>query len=188
LILWCLAGESPIVYGDGRQTRDFTYVLESADILATLALHEASACNVFNVCRGQEVSVLELAEKICRLTGTSVAPRFLPNQPSDLLRLWGDASKPERTIGRKSALSIDEGLARTVDWFRTHVPLSDDVMRSLSPQNWQDEDESPRRIATRAGRSNTPRPSRVRMACRRSISPFPLSDTRTTYRSIAAMD
>ena len=142
-ILWCLAGEPPVVYGDGSQTRDFTYVCESAEFLATLALHEASAGNVFNICRGQEVSVVELAEKICRLTGTSVTPRFLPSRPSDVLRLWGDASKLERTLGRKPILSIDEGLARTVDWFRTHVPLSDDVMQSLSQQNWEEEEAEP---------------------------------------------
>jgi len=139
-ILWCLAGKPPIIYGDGHQTRDFTYVLETADILATLALHDAAPGEVFNVCRGQEVSILALAEKICRLTSVSVAPRFLPGRPSDVLRLWGDARKLERTIGRKPELSIDEGLARTIDWFRNHVPLSDDVLQNLSPQNWEGEE------------------------------------------------
>jgi UDP-glucose 4-epimerase len=142
-ILWCLAGEPPVVYGDGRQTRDFTFVRETADILATMALHDAAAGEVFNVCRGQEVSVLELAEKISRLTGASVTPRFLPGRPSDVLRLWGDSSKLQRTIGRKPQLSIDEGLARTIDWFRSHVLLSDDVLQSLSPRNWEQEVAEP---------------------------------------------
>jgi UDP-glucose 4-epimerase len=142
-ILWCLAGESPVVYGDGRQTRDFTFVRETADILATMALHDAAAGEVFNVCRGQEVSVLELAEKISRLTNASVTPRFLPGRPSDVLRLWGDPSKLQRTIGRKPQLSIDEGLARTIDWFRTHVPLNDDVLESLTPRNWEQEVAEP---------------------------------------------
>jgi UDP-glucose 4-epimerase len=142
-ILWCLAGKPPIVYGDGRQTRDFTFVRETADILVTIALHDAAAGEVFNVCRGQEVSVLELAEKIGRLTGASVTPSFLPGRPSDVLRLWGDSSKLQRIIGRKPELSIDEGLARTVDWFRGHVPLSEDVLQSLSPRNWEQEGAEP---------------------------------------------
>jgi UDP-glucose 4-epimerase len=142
-ILWCLAGKAPVVFGDGRQTRDFTYVSETADILATLAVHDATAGEVFNVCRGQEVSVLELAEKICRITGASAAPRFLPGRPSDVLRLWGDATKLKRTIGRKPELSIDDGLKRTIAWFRNHVPLSDEVLNSLSPQYWDLEEGEP---------------------------------------------
>jgi UDP-glucose 4-epimerase len=138
-ILWCLAGEPPVIYGDGHQTRDFTFVLETADILATLALHERAAGEVFNICRGQEVSVIGLAEKICRLTGALLKPRFLPGRPSDVLRLWGDASKLQRRIGRKPDLSIDEGLVPTIEWFRNHVPLNADVLKSLSPQNWEQE-------------------------------------------------
>ena len=138
-ILWCLAGEPPIIYGDGQQTRDFTYVSETAEILATLAVHERAAGEVFNICRGQEVSVVDLAGKICSLTGASVKPRFLPGRPSDVLRLWGDASKLLRIIGRKPELSIDEGLARTIDWFREHVHLSAEVLKSLIPQNWEQE-------------------------------------------------
>lgn len=138
-ILWCLAGEPPIIYGDGHQTRDFTYVSETADILATLAVHDRAVGEVFNICRGQEVSVVELAERIRRLTGTSVKPRFLPGRPSDVLRLWGDASKLQCAIGRKPELSIDEGLARTIDWFRKHVSLNADVLGSLSSRNWEQE-------------------------------------------------
>ena len=147
-ILWCLAGQPPIIYGNGHQTRDFTYVSETADILATLALHERAAGEVFNICRGQEVSVVELAERIGRLTGASVKPRFLPSRPSDVLRLWGDASKLQRAIGRKPEISIDDGLARTIDWFRKHVSLSADVLESLSAQNWEHETSEPWMIAS----------------------------------------
>jgi UDP-glucose 4-epimerase len=138
-ILRCLGGEPPIIYGDGHQTRDFTYVAETADILATLAVHEAAAGEVFNICRGQEISVIELAERICRLTGATVRPLFLPGRPGDVRRLWGDASKLKRTIGRKPELSIDEGLARTVDWFRKHVSLNADLLKSLSLRAWEQE-------------------------------------------------
>ena len=138
-ILWCLAGEAPIIYGNGRQTRDFTYVSETAEFLAILALHKPAAGEVFNVCRGEEVSVLELAEKICRLAGGPSAPRFLPGRPSDVLRLWGDASKLQKTIGRKPEISIEQGLGLTIEWFRENVPLSKDVMQSLTLRNWENE-------------------------------------------------
>jgi UDP-glucose 4-epimerase len=142
-ILWCLAGEPPVIYGDGRQTRDFTYVSETAEFLAELALHKSAAGEVFNVCRGEEVSVLELAEKICRMAGTKVAPCFLPGRPSDVLRLWGDASKLRRVIGRKPEISIDRGLSHTIEWFRVHVPLNQDVMQSLTPRNWESKKAEP---------------------------------------------
>jgi UDP-glucose 4-epimerase len=142
-ILWSTAGIAPVIYGDGKQTRDFTYVTETADIIATLALHEVAAGETFNVCRGEEVSVLELADKICRTTNPAVSPRFMPDRPSDVLRLWGDASKLERIVGRKPNLSIDEGLARTVAWFRENVPVTDEVLASLAPQNWQEREAEP---------------------------------------------
>ena len=138
-ILWCLAGQQPIIYGDGRQTRDFTHVSETAEFLALLALHKSAGGEVFNICRGEEVSVLDLAEKICSLTGGSTVPRFFPGRPSEVLRLWGDASKLRRVIGRAPEISIDKGLSHTIEWFRTHIPLSEEVMQSLTPQNWEPE-------------------------------------------------
>jgi len=142
-ILWCLAGEPPIIYGDGRQTRDFTYVSETAEFLALLALEEAAAGEVFNICRGEEVSVLELAEKICRLAAVSLPPRFKSGRPSDVLRLWGDASKLQRYLGRKPHISIDQGLRLTLEWFRDHVPRTTDVMQTLSARNWAEEQTEP---------------------------------------------
>ena len=142
-ILWCLAGRHPVIYGDGRQTRDFTYVSETAEFIALLAQHRSAAGEVFNICRGEEVSILELAEKICQLTGAPVTPHFAPARPSDVLRLWGDASKLQRVIGRKPEISIKGGLGRTIEWFRSHVPLSEGVMHSLALRNWEMERPEP---------------------------------------------
>jgi UDP-glucose 4-epimerase len=138
-ILWCLAGQSVLIYGDGRQTRDFTYVSETAEFLTILGQHQSAAGETFNICRGEEVSLLELADKIRTMTGARAEPRFLPNRPSDVLRLWGDPSKLQAVIGRKPEISIDKGLRQTIEWFRDQVPLSDEVLGGLTPRSWEQE-------------------------------------------------
>lgn len=142
-IIQALAGRRPLVYGDGRQTRDFTYVTETADYLIRLLCAEHLQGAAFNICRGQEVSILELAGIICDLTGRGLAPEHLPARPSDVLRLCGDPSRLRQALGDSPSISIREGLARTVAWFRRNVPVTEEVLRSMSPENWRDVEREP---------------------------------------------
>ena len=135
-ILLALAGQAPTVFGDGNQTRDFTYVTETADDLIQMALHKDTAGGVYNLCRGEEVSILEIANHIAQLTGLNELPRHLPGRPHDVLRLWGDPSRLRNVLGASPEIGIAEGLRRTVDWFRENVPLNDQVLASLGAENW----------------------------------------------------
>jgi UDP-glucose 4-epimerase len=137
-ILWALAGRPLIIYGDGTQTRDFTYVTETADILVDLMeCNRAEGC-VVNVCYGKEVSIREVATIIAELTGRKSALQFLPARPSDVLRLCGDHTRLKSILGKTPSISIHEGLSRTIAWFREHVPLTESVLTSLYSQNWCD--------------------------------------------------
>ena len=135
-ILSALSGKPPVIYGDGLQTRDFTYVTETAEILARLAALKDSRGQVYNVCYGQEVSIREIATLILELTGSKLEPVRMPGRPSDVLRLFGDARKLQSTLGMKPQVSIREGLTRTVEWFRENVQLTPAVLASMDPQNW----------------------------------------------------
>ena len=138
-ILRALAGLPLTIYGDGRQTRDFTYVEETAEFLVLLAENDASLGRVLNLCRGEEVSLGEIADIVAELAGSgSVVRESLPGRPSDVLRLCGDPSRLREALGRAPAVSIREGLARTVEWFRGNVPLDPDVIATLVPQTWAD--------------------------------------------------
>jgi UDP-glucose 4-epimerase len=135
-ILWALAGKPLIVYGDGRQTRDFTYVTETADYLVRLMECERALGGTFNVCRGEEVSIIELAQLVRELAGGKSTVQFLPGRPSDVLRLFGDPSRLREVLGSSPSISIRAGLERTIAWFRAHLQLDNRTMDSLEVNTW----------------------------------------------------
>lgn len=135
-ILWALARRPLVIFGDGSQTRDFTFVEDTMDLMIELACCERAVGNVYNICRGEEVSIRDLAKLISELTGSDLNVEHRPARPSDVLRLCGDSTKLQNLLGRSPKVPIREGLARTIEWFRKHVKLSEDVLRRLQPANW----------------------------------------------------
>ncbi len=135
-ILFALAGKPLSIYGDGTQSRDFTYVSEMSEFLLRLMECDDAVGGTYNVCRGQEVSIGEIAELIAELSGSKTEIQMLPSRPGDVLRLCGDPTRLWKVLGDSPRISIREGLARTLDWFRENVPLSDEVLASLGAENW----------------------------------------------------
>jgi len=138
LVVRALAGAPPVILGDGTQTRDFTYVEETALYLAALMAAESASGGTFNVCRGEEVAIKDVAVQVAKLVGFERAPLFLPPRPQDVRRLRGDPSRLRHTLGRSPAIGIGEGLERTVDWYRRNVPITESVLASMQPENWAD--------------------------------------------------
>jgi nucleoside-diphosphate-sugar epimerase len=132
-----------VIYGDGAQTRDFTYVVETADFLVRLLERDEALGDIFNVCRGEEVSVNLLAHLIGEMTGSTVPPVYAPGRPSDVLRLYGDPGRIRELLGQAPQVSIKEGLNRTIEWYREHVPITESVLEQLQPANWMDVPEEP---------------------------------------------
>ena len=112
-----LKGEPLIIYGDGKQTRDFIYVKDvvKANILAA----ESNKANgkVFNVARGDRTSILELALKIIEITDSSSSIIFDKPRPGDIRHSQADISEI-RKLGFKPEYSLEEGLLKTVEWYR----------------------------------------------------------------------
>jgi UDP-glucose 4-epimerase len=135
-IVQALAGLPLSIYGDGSQTRDFTYVTETADFIVRLAMCAAAAGGIYNICRGEEVSIRQLADLIAELTGQTVPRLHLPGRPSDVLRLFGDPTRLRQLLGASPCISIREGLAATVAWFRQHGRVTAELVQSLQCANW----------------------------------------------------
>lgn len=135
-ILKAMAGEALTVYGDGAQTRDFTYVSETAEFLVRLMACPEAVGKTVNLCHGQEVSILEIARLVLELTGSKSRLEHLPGRPSDVLRLFGDNSRLRAMLGAVPSIGIAEGLQRTVDWFRENVQVTPEVLDSMSAFNW----------------------------------------------------
>jgi dTDP-glucose 4,6-dehydratase len=120
-IVSLLKRQSPPIYGDGKQSRDFTYVDNVADatILASQVKGVGDA-QVFNVALGEEHTVLDLLERLNKIMGLSVPPAFQPKRAGDVYRTYADASKAQNLLKWQGSVNFDEGLRRTVEWFKAH--------------------------------------------------------------------
>ena len=109
------AGQPIDVYGDGEQSRDFTYVGNVVD--ATIRAGDAEGANgeIFNVAAGSPASVNTVAETIGTIVGKPVERRELPRRPGDLRDSWADLSKSERVLGYTPETPLEEGLRRTIE-------------------------------------------------------------------------
>ncbi|MBW3535997.1 MAG: NAD-dependent epimerase/dehydratase family protein, partial [Gemmatimonadetes bacterium] len=114
------AGEPPTIFGDGEQTRDFTYVENavSANLLAAQAPAEAVSGETFNVGAGDRTSVNELWSLVCRTLGVDVSANHGPPRPGDVRDSLASLEHIEERMGYEVRVSLEEGIRRTADWFR----------------------------------------------------------------------
>ncbi len=110
-----LAGEPPVIHGDGRQTRDFTFVRDvvRANILAA----ESDAVGVFNVACQKRIDLIELAGTIMDLVGTRVDPIHEASRPGDVRDSLADISRAADAFGYAPAHTLNDGLKETIQWF-----------------------------------------------------------------------
>ena len=116
-----LKGEPPIIYGDGQQTRDFTFVKDvvNANILAM----NSDATGVYNIASGRRISIQELATLIMRLTGRDrdVEPVFDKPRKGDVRHSLADISRARADMGYKPEYSLERGLEETIRWFKLEM-------------------------------------------------------------------
>jgi UDP-glucose 4-epimerase len=115
-----LRGEQPAIYGDGEQSRDFTYIDNAveANLLACQAPAAKAAGQVFNVATGRRVSLNETFKLLQGLTSYSGQPKYEPERGGDIKHSLADISKAEAALGYKPKVDFEEGLRRTVEWYR----------------------------------------------------------------------
>ncbi|MCK5849677.1 MAG: SDR family oxidoreductase [Kiritimatiellae bacterium] len=108
----------PTLHGDGGQTRDFTYVADvvQANIRCCEAPEEAAG-DVYNVARGDRVSVKELAEKIAVVMGKDIKPSYGDPRPGDVRDSQADSTKARSKLGWCPEVTLEEGLKKTIDYF-----------------------------------------------------------------------
>jgi nucleoside-diphosphate-sugar epimerase len=116
-----LRGEQPKIFGDGGQSRDFTYIDNAveANLLACHAPTAKAAGQVFNVATGRRVTLNETYKLLQKLTGYSGDPKYGPEREGDIKHSLADISKAESALGYKPKMDFEEGLERTVDWYRS---------------------------------------------------------------------
>ncbi len=115
-----LAGASPIIYGDGEQTRDFTYVSNVVDANWVAATHPRAIGEAFNIGCGTRTSLNELVREISNILNVSCKPTYEPGRPGDVRHSLADIDKAKKLISYQPAVSLREGLIKVIDWYRVH--------------------------------------------------------------------
>src|SRR5580700_1486163 len=118
-----LAGEQPTIFGDGEQSRDFTYIDNAveANLLACKAPAAQAAGKMFNVATGRRVTLNETFKLLQGLTSYSGQPKYGPERGGDIKHSLADISKAKAELAYEPKVDFEEGLRRTVEWYRTSV-------------------------------------------------------------------
>jgi nucleoside-diphosphate-sugar epimerase len=112
-------GVAPRIFGDGRQTRDFTFVGDVVQgVLACAEAPDVSG-EVINVAAGRRVSLLDVIGTLQQIFGTTLQPTFAPERDGDITDSQADVSKAERLLGFTASIPLEEGLRRTVAWYQS---------------------------------------------------------------------
>ncbi len=111
----------PTIFGDGLQSRDFTYIdnVVHGNLLACTA--EKAAGQVINMACGQRSTLLDLVASLNRMLGKSIEPYFVKPRTGDIMHSQADITKARELLGYEPPVDFDKGLALTLDWFKSHA-------------------------------------------------------------------
>jgi len=112
-------GRQPTIYGDGEHTRDFTYVANVVDGVLRACTAPAAKGEVINVATGVRISLNTLFNTVRQLVGTNVEPIYAEPRAGDVKDSQADISKARRVLGYEPSVTFEEGLEKTVAWYRT---------------------------------------------------------------------
>jgi nucleoside-diphosphate-sugar epimerase len=112
-------GRRPRIYGDGEQTRDFTYVANVVDGVLRACHARAASGEVINVATSGRVSLNQLFRALCDLVGAQVEPIYEAPRAGDVRDSQADIGKASRLLGYSPIVTFEEGLEKTVEWYRT---------------------------------------------------------------------
>ena len=126
LAIFCrkmLAGEQPTIYGDGEQSRDFTYIdnVVHANLLAASAPAEKVSGKMMNAATGARITLNQTFEILCDLTGYTGKPAYAEGRAGDIRDSLADIGLAEELLGYKPIVDFREGLSRTVEWYRSSI-------------------------------------------------------------------
>ncbi len=107
--------ESPVIYGDGLQTRDFTFVKDV--VTANIRAMRSDAMGVFNIASGSRITITELAELVMKLMGKNLKVVFEESRKGDVKHSLADISKAKEAFGYEPGYRLEKGLEETIKWF-----------------------------------------------------------------------
>lgn len=117
-----LNDEQPTLYGDGMQSRDFTFIenVIEANLKACQASHDAAG-QVFNIAYGDRKCLIDIYDVICRALGKNTGPNFGPNRQGDIKHSIADISRARELLGFDPDWNFESGIAATIEWYKSHL-------------------------------------------------------------------
>lgn len=131
-----LHGKPPLVYGDGKQTRDFSYVWDCVPVLARAGTDHKMANTVFNIGPDSDpISLNELAEHVISVSGFKGKAEHLPGRPGEVKFAWCSSAKAHELLGYRSEVSLWEGLTNMWAWAKKQGPRPWKWLKGLEIEN-----------------------------------------------------
>ena len=137
-MLRCLAHRPMIIFGDGKQTRDFTFVSDTAAGILAAGLSDASVGQTINLGSGKEIKINVLARMIAEVVGRPGAEVVhAERRPGDVVRLLSDSSKAKKLLGFKTTVELRDGLVRLHDWYESQGKSPEELLEQEIERNWE---------------------------------------------------
>lgn len=140
-----LQGKQPIIYGDGEQTRSFSFVQDCVDPLLTIGAKAGLAGEIINIGPDEEVTTInQLARTIADILSFDLHPIYVADRPQEVRSATCSAEKAKKLLGYRTRVSLAEGLQSMVEWIRAHGPrpfqyhLPIEIDSPLVPATWRD--------------------------------------------------
>jgi len=136
-MLRCLADRPMVIFGDGTQTRDFTYVSDSARGIILAGSTAEAVGRTLNLGSGCELSINDLARTVAEITERPAAEVVHDEaRPGDVLRLYADMSQARSLLGYEPQVPLEQGLAMLLDWYRSRNVSPEQLLRDEVVRNW----------------------------------------------------
>ena len=135
-LLRCLAGRPLIVFGDGMQTRDFTFVSDSAAGILLAGTDPRAVGQTINIGSGSEVTINDLAQAVAAAVGRPVTLQHDRPRPGDVLRLFSDTTHARSLLGYAPRVSLREGLRTLLAWYDAHPCTPEEMLEEEVVHNW----------------------------------------------------
>ena len=137
-MLRCLVGKPMMIFGDGSQTRDFTFVEDAARGILMAGFSDDAVGQTINLGQGREISITELAEEVSTVVGRGKADVVhMDPRPGDVMRLYADATRAKSLLGFSPQVSLREGLERLMKWYGDSGRSPEEMLREEVLQNWE---------------------------------------------------
>jgi len=143
-LLRCMAGLPMVIFGDGTQTRDFTYVSDTAEGIIMAGLSDVAVGETINIGSEREVAIKDLARNVSEIMGRPNAPVTHDSpRPGDVLRLFADTAKARTLLGFKPSVTLQEGLVKLKEWYLAKGLPPEKLLEQEIVRNWEVKGDNP---------------------------------------------